>query len=106
FAVIYKILPSIRLSWRDVWIGAIGTAGLFSLGKYFIGIYLGNSGVAHTYGAAGSIVALLLWIYYSAQIFFFGAEFTRQYALWFGSLKACGGSAAQASTASGERAEE
>jgi membrane protein len=87
FAVIYKMLPQIRLSWRDVWIGAFGTAGLFILGKYAIGVYLGNSGVANSYGAAGSVVALLLWVYYSAQIFFLGAEFTRQYALWFGSLR-------------------
>lgn len=87
FAVIFKMLPQIRLSWRDVWIGAFGTALLFIFGKYLIGIYLGNSGVASSYGAAGSVVALLLWIYYSAQIFFFGAVFTRQYALWFGSLR-------------------
>ncbi|MDB5762658.1 MAG: putative ribonuclease [Herminiimonas sp.] len=87
FAVIYKMLPQIRLSWRDVWIGAVGTAALFDVGKYAIGVYLGNSGVANSYGAAGSILALLLWVYYSAQIFFLGAEFTRQYAIWFGSLR-------------------
>jgi membrane protein len=87
FAIIYKMLPQIHLSWRDVWIGALGTAALFSLGKYAIGVYLGNSAVATSYGAAGSVIALLLWVYYSAQIFFFGAEFTRQYALWFGSLR-------------------
>lgn len=87
FAVIYKTLPDAPLSWRDVWIGAAFTAGLFSLGKYAIGLYLGNSGVASSFGAAGSVIALLLWVYYSAQIFFFGAEFTRQYALWFGSLR-------------------
>ncbi|MFZ6647383.1 YihY/virulence factor BrkB family protein [Undibacterium sp. TJN25] len=87
FAVIYKMLPQIRLSWSDVWIGALGTAGLFSLGKYAIGVYLGNSAVASGYGAAGSVVALLLWIYYSSQIFFLGAEFTRQYAEYFGSLQ-------------------
>lgn len=87
FAVIYKTLPSVKLSWRDVWIGAIGTAGLFILGKYLIGVYLGNSTLAGSYGAAGSLVALLLWVYYSAQIFFFGASFTRQYALWFGTLQ-------------------
>jgi len=86
FAVIYKTLPQIKLSWRDVMIGALGTAGLFILGKYLIGVYLGNSGVANSYGAAGSLVALLLWVYYSAQIFFLGASFTRQYALWFGTL--------------------
>lgn len=87
FAAIFKLLPQVTLSWRDVWIGSLGTAALFTLGKYLIGVYLGNSGVANSYGAAGSLVALLLWIYYSAQIFFFGAEFTRQYALHFGSLR-------------------
>jgi membrane protein len=88
FAVIYKTLPAAVLSWRDVWIGALFTAGLFSLGKYAIGLYLGNSGVASSFGAAGALIALLLWVYYSAQIFFLGAEFTRQYALGFGSLRA------------------
>ncbi|OGT00136.1 MAG: hypothetical protein A3F73_13755 [Gallionellales bacterium RIFCSPLOWO2_12_FULL_59_22] len=87
FAVIYKTLPDVPLTWRDVWIGAAFTAGLFSLGKYAIGLYLGNSGVASSFGAAGSLIALLLWVYYSAQIFFLGAEFTRHYALWFGSLQ-------------------
>jgi len=87
FAIIYKTLPDAPLSWRDVWIGAAFTAGLFSLGKYAIGLYLGNSGVASSFGAAGSLIALLLWVYYSAQIFFLGAEFTRHYALWFGSLQ-------------------
>lgn len=87
FAVIYKVLPDAPLSWRDVWIGAAFTAGLFSLGKYAIGLYLGNSGVASSFGAAGSLIAVLLWVYYSAQIFFLGAEFTRQYALRFGSLR-------------------
>jgi membrane protein len=88
FAIIYKTLPDAPLSWRDVWIGAAFTAALFSLGKYAIGLYLGNSGVASSFGAAGSLIALLLWVYYSAQIFFLGAEFTRQYALCFGSLQA------------------
>jgi membrane protein len=87
FAIIYKTLPDAPLAWRDVWIGAAFTAGLFSLGKYVIGLYLGNSGVASSFGAAGSLIALLLWVYYSAQIFFLGAEFTRHYALWFGSLQ-------------------
>ena len=86
FAVIYKVLPAAPLSWRDVWIGAAFTAGLFSLGKYAIGLYLGHSAAASSFGAAGSLIALLLWVYYSAQIFFLGAEFTRQYALVFGSL--------------------
>jgi membrane protein len=88
FAVIYKTLPDALLSWRDVWIGAAFTAGLFVFGKFAIGLYLGNSGVASSFGAAGSLIALLLWVYYSAQIFFLGAEFTRQYALGFGSLRA------------------
>ncbi|HEY7985464.1 MAG TPA: YihY/virulence factor BrkB family protein [Methylophilaceae bacterium] len=87
FAVIYKMLPDAPLSWHDVWIGAAFTAGLFTLGKYLIGMYLGNKGVASGFGAAGSVTALLLWVYYSAQIFFLGAEFTRQYALYHGSLK-------------------
>ena len=87
FAAIFKMLPQADLSWRDVAIGSLGTAALFTLGKYLIGVYLGNSGVTSSYGAAGSLVALLLWLYYSAQIFFFGAEFTREYALQFGSLR-------------------
>ncbi len=87
FALIFKTLPDTIISWPDAWVGAGFTAGLFSLGKYVIGLYLSTSAVASSFGAAGSIVALLLWVYYSAQIFFFGAEFTRQYALAFGSLK-------------------
>ena len=87
FAVIYKTLPEAPLTWRDVWVGATFTAVLFSLGKYAIGLYLSNSAVASSFGAAGSLIALLLWVYYSAQIFFLGAEFTRQYALGFGSLQ-------------------
>jgi membrane protein len=87
FAVIYKTLPRVRLSWHDVSVGAMGTAGLFVLGKHLIGFYLGNSNLAGTYGAAGSLVALLLWVYYSAQIFYLGAGFTRQYALWFGTMQ-------------------
>ena len=87
FGVIYKLLPSIKLSWRDVTIGALGTAAMFALGKFLIGLYIGNSGVASSFGAAGSLIALLLWVYYSAQIFFLGAEFARQYALQLGSLR-------------------
>jgi membrane protein len=87
FAVIYKMLPRVQLSWHDVVIGACGTALLFTLGKYAIGVYIGNSGVTDSFGAAGSLIALLLWVYYSAQVFFLGAEFTRQYALQLGSLR-------------------
>lgn len=87
FAAIYKLLPQIRLPWRDVLVGAFVTALLFIVGKRLIGLYLGNSQFATSYGAAGSIIALLLWVYYSAQIFFLGAEITRQYALMFGSLQ-------------------
>ena len=85
FAVIYKMLPDASLSWRDVWIGAAFTTVLFGLGKFAIGWYLGSSGVASSFGAAGSLIALLVWVYYSAQIFYLGAEFTRHYALRFGS---------------------
>jgi membrane protein len=87
FALIYKALPEAPLSWGDVGMGAIVTAILFTLGKSAIGLYLGRGAVASSFGAAGSVVALLLWVYYSAQIFFLGAEFTRQYALRLGSLR-------------------
>jgi membrane protein len=87
FAVIYKMLPEVKLSWSDVSIGALTTAVLFNLGKYLIGAYLGNNAVASSYGAAGSMAVLLIWVYYSAQIFFLGAEITREFALTFGSLK-------------------
>lgn len=85
FALIYKILPDVKIQWRDVWIGALVTALLFTLGKAAIGWYLGRPGTTSTYGAAGSFVALLLWVYYSAQILFFGAEFTQVYAKAYGS---------------------
>lgn len=88
FSVIYKMLPEVKLSWSDVSIGALMTAALFSLGKYLIGAYLGNNAVASSYGAAGSMAVLLIWVYYSAQIFFLGAEITREFALTFGSLRA------------------
>jgi len=87
FGVIYKLLPRIKLSWHDVTIGALGTAVMFTLGKFAIGLYIGNSGTTSSFGAAGSLIALLLWVYYSAQIFFLGAEFARQYALQLGSLR-------------------
>jgi membrane protein len=77
FAMIYKYVPREKLAWSDVWIGALVTALLFTIGKFLIGIYLGRSAFNSAYGAAGSIVVLLLWIYYSTQIFLLGAEFTR-----------------------------
>ena len=85
FALIFKFLPDAEIAWRDVWLGAFVTGLLFSLGKFLIGLYLGNSAVASSFGAAGSLVLLLLWIYYSAQILLFGAEFTQVYANQFGS---------------------
>jgi membrane protein len=80
FALIFKILPDARVAWRDVWVGAVLTATLFTIGKYALGLYLGKSNVASAYGAAGSLVLILLWVYYSAQILLYGAEFTQVYA--------------------------
>jgi membrane protein len=80
FALLFKFVPARQISWRDVRIGAIGTATLFTLGKSVLGFYLGKASVGSSYGAAGSLVAVIVWVYYSAQIFFFGAEFTRVYA--------------------------
>ena len=85
FALIYKLLPDVDLAWNDVWIGAAITSMLFTIGKSVIGIYLGGSGIASTYGAAGSFVIILLWINYSAQILFLGAEFTQVWANRYGS---------------------
>ncbi|MGH7342113.1 MAG: YihY/virulence factor BrkB family protein, partial [Candidatus Rokuibacteriota bacterium] len=87
FALIYKFLPDVRLRWGDVWLGAIVTALLFSFGKLGIGIYLGRAGVTSVYGAAGSLVLVLLWIYYSAQILLLGAEFTEVYSRRYGSRR-------------------
>jgi membrane protein len=80
FAMILKVLPDVRIAWRDVWAGALLTAALFNLGKFLIGFYLGRSSLISIYGAAGSLIVLLMWIYYSTQIVFFGAQFTRLYA--------------------------
>jgi membrane protein len=77
FALIFNVIPDVRVPWRDVWVGALFTAGLFTLGKFLIGLYLGRSTAASAYGAAGSVVAVLIWVYYSAQILFFGAELTQ-----------------------------
>ena len=84
FAMIYQFLPDVNLKLRHVWLGALVTAGLFNIGKYLIGLYLGTSGVASAYGAAGSVVVLLVWVYYSAQIVLLGAEFTRAYVEHYG----------------------
>jgi membrane protein len=91
FATVYKVLPSVRLAWKDVVVGALITAVLFTAGKFVIGLYLGSSTIASTYGAAGSVIVVLLWVYYSAEVFLFGAELTRGYACRFGSRRGIGG---------------
>ena len=85
FAMIYRFLPDAKVAWGDVWHGALATAFLFMIGKWAIGLYLGRASVASSYGAAGSLAVLLIWLYYSAQIFLFGAELTKAYANRFGS---------------------
>jgi membrane protein len=84
FAMIFKFLPDAEIEWRDVWIGAMITALLFGVGKWALGLYLGSGAAASAYGAASSLITLLLWIYYSSQILLFGAEFTQVYANWAG----------------------
>ncbi len=88
FAMIYKVMPRARIAWRDVWVGAAVTALLFEIGKFLIGLYLGKTGVASGFGAAGSLVLLLVWVYFSAQIFLLGAEFTWVYSHEYGSKRA------------------
>jgi membrane protein len=85
FGLLYKVVPDVRIEWRDVWIGAAVTAALFSIGKLLIGLYLGKAGVGSAYGAAGSVVVFLVWVYYSAQIFFLGAAFTQEFSERHGS---------------------
>jgi membrane protein len=80
-------MPRVDVAWSDVWIGAVVTALLFTVGKFVIGVYIGKSGVTSGFGAAGSLVVLLVWVYYSAQVFLMGAEFTWAYAVTFGSRK-------------------
>jgi membrane protein len=84
FTMIFKFLPDVKIAWRDVWLGGFITALLFNLGKFLIGIYIGRSSLSSVYGAMGSLVIVLVWVYYSAQILFFGAQFTRAYASKFG----------------------
>ena len=104
FAMIFKFMPSVTVEWRDVWVGAAVTALLFDIGKYFIGLYIGKSGTTETFAAAGSIVVLLLWVYYAAQIFLLGAEFTKVYANAHGSTS--GVKAVAATEAKAKAAEE
>lgn len=80
FALVFKLIPDVKVEWDDVWVGAVLTALLFIIGKSAIGLYLGRSGFSTSYGAAGSLVVILVWVYYSSQILFFGAEFTQVYA--------------------------
>ena len=87
FAMIYKLMPRVSVQWHDVWLGAAVTSFLFTVGKFLIGLYIGKSGVASGFGAAGSLVVVFVWVYYSAQIFFVGAEFTWVYAQTFGSMR-------------------
>jgi membrane protein len=85
FALAYRVLPRARIAWADVWVGAVVTAVLFTVGKYLIGLYIGQAGVSSGFGAAGSLIIILVWVYYSAQIFLLGAEFTWVYAHSHGS---------------------
>ena len=85
FALIYKVLPDVEIGWKDVWIGATVTALLFTGGKYLISLYLGTSSVASSFGAAGALILILVWVYYSTTIFLLGAEFTKVYASRYGS---------------------
>jgi membrane protein len=90
FAMMFKWLPDAKVAWQDVWLGAVATAALFEIGKFLIGLYIGKQGLESTYGAAASIVIVLIWVYYSAQIVLLGAEFTNVYAKQRGSLKSSG----------------
>ena len=87
FALIYKVMPRVKVQWHDVWIGAAATAVLFALGRFLIGLYIGKSAIASGFGAAGSLIVVFVWVYYSAQIFLLGAEFTWAFANTFGSMK-------------------
>ena len=87
FAMIYKVMPRVSVRWQDVWIGAAVTSLLFTVGRFLIGLYIGKSGIASGFGAAGSLIVVFVWVYYSAQIFLIGAEFTWVYANTFGSRR-------------------
>jgi membrane protein len=103
FALVYKFLPRAEIAWRDVWIGAAVTALLFAVGKFLIGFYIGRSGISSAFGAAGSFVVLLVWVYYSTQIFLLGAEFTWVYAHEHGSRR---GKPRPSADAAGQRPQE
>ena len=85
FALIYKLMPRVKVGWGDVWVGAVVTALLFTVGRFLIGLYIGKTGVASGFGAAGSVAVVFVWVYYSAQVFLVGAEFTWVYAQRLGS---------------------
>jgi membrane protein len=106
FALIFKLMPRARIAWRDVWVGAAVTSLLFEIGKFLIGLYLGTTSVASGFGAAGSLVVLLVWVYFSAQVFLLGAEFTWVYSHEYGSKRANSGdkSAAEVPSRSGAAA--
>jgi membrane protein len=95
FALIYKMMPRVKVRWHDVWLGAFTTAVLFSIGRFLIGLYIGKSGIASGFGAAGSLAIVFVWVYYSAQIFLLGAEFTWAYAKTFGSMRGVAEDAAE-----------
>jgi len=104
FAAIFRILPDIKIAWRDVWLGAIFTSVLFVLGKFGLALYVGKAAIGSAYGAAGSLVVLLVWVYWSAQILFLGAEFTQVYARRYGSMK--GDTSKQEARAQAKRPED
>jgi membrane protein len=85
FGLIFKYLPDVQIVWKDVWIGATATAGLFVVGKFLIGLYLSRAAITSSYGGAGAVIVVIVWVYYSAQILFLGAEFTQVYANAYGS---------------------
>ena len=91
FALIYRVVPDTRILWRDVWAGALIAAVLFVLGKFVLGFYFGRSAIASSYGAAGPLIITLIWVFYTAQIFLFGAEFTQVYAMHCGSRRSGNG---------------
>jgi len=106
FALIYKVMPRVKVRWHDVWLGAFTTAVLFTIGKFLIGLYIGKSGIASGFGAAGSLAIVFVWVYYSAQIFLLGAEFTWVYAKTFGSMRQLQGTTPASAAAAAPPARE